>query len=209
MKKLIILVLVAVVALTTVGVVSASPGGTPPNPPGSNGQGDKPGKPPKDKKGMMGRGSILGHANPNGGALQESLFASFAAELGMTGEEFQAALAENKSILGVLPAQGLTGEAARAMIDTAYQNALTTAVAAGTITQPEADWLQQKHDLAWACGALPGFGEVDPTDCKAVGETDPEAGDEDTVDGEASTTAWTGSGHGYPKHLRLWKQKQD
>ena len=78
------------------------------------------------------------------GVLREYIHAAVAAELGMSVEELEAAIEAGQKPHEIAEEQGIDEEAFRAMMETAFQNALGTALADGAITQEEYDAIQER-----------------------------------------------------------------
>lgn len=78
------------------------------------------------------------------GVLREYIHAAVAAELGMSAENLEAALEAGQKPLEIAAEQGIDEEAFRAIMETAFQNALDAALADGAITQEEYDAIQER-----------------------------------------------------------------
>ena len=211
-KKILILATVFAVALSafgTAGVVSADPGNPPGN--GNNNQDHPKFNGMKGRDGMMGRGGIVGRSGKSDGPLHMLLVAAFAEAIGVTPVAFQAKLDGGMTILQVLREAGKTDDEIRVLIHDAYAAALVKAVAAGLITQDQADWLQQKHDKVWANGSLPqnngfldGTDDEDGTETEISPDTSGEPGITSGDTGSRTITAF-----GRQKHFKHFKNRNN
>ena len=89
---------------------------------------------------------------------------ALAEKLGLSEAEIEEKLATGETMWSIAQAQGLTDEQITELMQSARDEALKAAVAAGAITQEQADWMsqrmQQMHSAgmgAGGCGA--GFGQ--------------------------------------------------
>jgi hypothetical protein len=176
MKKLMIIaavVTVAILALGVAGFAYAQSGQPTPIPftPGwmrggaQNGQGYGPGMMGRGNQngqtqpgygpGMMGgafgargRGMMGGRFGANGqfGPMHDQMMGSLAKALNVKVEDLNAALAKGTTPYQFAKDKGLTDEQIQKVMDTAHEEALKAAVAAGTLTQQQADWMEQRHD---------------------------------------------------------------
>lgn len=142
MKKIVVVLLVvavAVVALGAAGMVYAQ-APTPQAPVDGTGYG----------YGMMGggmRGGRMGQnefAGSGDGVLHDAMIATFANELGVSVEDLEARLVAGESMADVAFAQGFTVEEFRTLMTDARALAVAQAVADGTLTQEQADWMAQR-----------------------------------------------------------------
>lgn len=142
MKKLMLsLVIVAIlaVALGTSGVALAQGPVNPTNPNSGYGSG----------YGRMGsgfRGGMAGQgvASSQSGLLHDEMVATFAEKFGLTVEELKTRLANGETVSQIAFAQGLSFEEFRTWMAEARTQALDQAVASGTITQAQADWMKER-----------------------------------------------------------------
>ena len=126
MKKLIVVsVVVAALAATMVGTALAAG----PTPPGSYGACD-------------GTGMGVGHARVTWAGLPDAV----AQLLGMDSESIQAERLSGKSLVAIAAEKGISKETLVATIVDARQEAVSAAVAAGTITQEQADLMLQQME---------------------------------------------------------------
>jgi len=87
-----------------------------------------------------GRGGMMG----GNLAMSETMHAVLAEKLGITEEDLESQIAEGKTFWQVAEEKGLTSEEATALMQEARQAALEQMVAAGTITQAQADRMSQR-----------------------------------------------------------------
>jgi hypothetical protein len=99
-------------------------------------------------QGMMGSGEY--------GPMHEYMEQALAAKLGLTEEEIEDKLAAGESMWSIAQAQGLTDDEVTALMLTARDEALKAAVAAGTLTQEQADWMAQHMQQMRGFGAGAG-----------------------------------------------------
>ncbi len=103
--------------------------------------------------GTMGRRGGQGFAQGEG-PLHTYMVAAFAEALNLTPEALQAELDAGKTMYDVAAENGYTAEQFTELMTSARTTALGQAVAAGDITQQQADWMQQR----WEVQAENGFG---------------------------------------------------
>jgi hypothetical protein len=157
MKKFVLsIVIVAVVAIAfgTAGFVSAqSP--APQTPVAGTGYG------------MGGRGArggmVMGQGSASGvqdGLLHDAMIAVLAQKLGMTVEDLNTRLANGETMAQIAAAQGLTAEQFTALMADARSQAVDQAIKDGTLTQAQADWMNQHGagQMAQAAGFRAGMG---------------------------------------------------
>jgi len=92
------------------------------------------------------------------GPLHETMEAAIAEALGISAEELEAAHDEGKTAWDIAQEQSLSAEQFSAMMSEARSAALQQAVADGTITQEQADWMQSRWENMQANGFGPGSG---------------------------------------------------
>jgi len=114
--------------------------------------------------GMMGRNAHGMMRGAGSGPLHDYMEEALAEKLGLTEAEIEEKLASGETMWSIAQAQGLTDEQISDLMLSARAEALKAAVAAGVITQEQADWMsqrmQQMHGAgmgAGGCGA--GFGQ--------------------------------------------------
>ncbi len=143
MKKTIILVAVVgivVLAFGTAGYAFA--------------QDDDPEPPFGGRFGHGGRGD--GWFGKGKGEMHEMMQATIADALGLTVDELEAAHNEGKTAWDLAEEQGLTDEEFSTLMFDARSGALAQAVADGTITQEQADWMQSRWNEMKEKGFGPG-----------------------------------------------------
>lgn len=114
--------------------------------------------------GMMGRNAHGMMRSSGNGPLHGYMEEALAEKLGLSEAEIEEKLASGETMWSIAQAQGLTDEQITELMQSARDEALKAAVAAGAITQEQADWMsqrmQQMHGAgmgAGGCGA--GFGQ--------------------------------------------------
>jgi hypothetical protein len=93
------------------------------------------------------RGGRIGQsefAGTGDGVLHDAMIAAFANELGLSVEDLEARLDAGETVADVAFAQGLTFEEFRTLMIDARAQAIAQAVADGTLTQEQADWMSQR-----------------------------------------------------------------
>jgi uncharacterized protein YidB (DUF937 family) len=179
------LVIVAVVAvvLGTAGFVYAqSPTPTPQTPvPGSgygqgmvNGQGYRGGM----ANGQGNRGGMMNQnaAGMQDGLLHDEMTAVYAQKLGISVEDLNARLAKGETMAQIASSKGLTAEQFTALMADARSQAIDQAVKNGTLTQAQADWMNQRG-AGMAAGGRgmrgAGQGRNANADCPYFPQTNP------------------------------------
>ena len=178
MKKIfavILVVAVAAVALGAAGMVYAQ-APTPQAPVDGTGYG----------YGMMGAGmrARMGQnelAGTGEGVLHDALIAAFAKELGVSVEDLNASLLSGETLADVAFAQGLTVDEFRTLMTDAHAQAVSQAVSDGTLTQEQADWMNQRGGgrmMGAGAGQGQGMrgagrGQYSNPDCPYYGQVQP------------------------------------
>jgi hypothetical protein len=115
-------------------------------------------------QGMMGRAGQGMMGGSGYGPMHEYMEEALAAKLGLTEEEIEEKLAAGETMWSIAQAQGLTDEEIGDLMLGARDEALKAAVAAGVMTQEQADWMAQHMQQmrsygtgAGGCGG--GFGQ--------------------------------------------------
>lgn len=101
--------------------------------------------------GMMGRRGGQGTAQGDG-LLHTYMVAAFAEAFDMTPEALQTELNTGTRMYDIAVAEGYTAEQFTELMTTTRTTALEQAVAAGTITQEQADWMLQRWETRQANG---------------------------------------------------------
>lgn len=144
MKKLVVVLVVAavfVVALGTAGFVYAQT----PTPQGSaNGTGNGFGM----MNGRGGRGGMMSGQNAvagnQDGLLHDEMIAAYAQKLGISVDELNTRLAKGETMAQIATSKGLTADQFRTLMADARSLAIEQAVKNGTLTQEQADWMNQR-----------------------------------------------------------------
>lgn len=105
-----------------------------------------------------GRGGMMGQQTGSDGPMHEYMIAALAEGMDLTAEELQARLDQGETPYQVAQSLGLSEEQITTLFDEAHDKALQAAVAAGALTQEQADWMEQHHEQMWQDGAGPGAG---------------------------------------------------
>jgi hypothetical protein len=92
--------------------------------------------------GMMGRG--FNRADGEFGPMHDTMVAALAPALKLSVDELNTKLAAGQSMAQIADEQGLTPEEFTAAMTAAHDQALKQAVTDGTLTQEQADWMQQR-----------------------------------------------------------------
>jgi hypothetical protein len=114
--------------------------------------------------GMMGRAGQGMMGGSGYGPMHEYMEQALAAKLGLTEQEIEDKLAAGETMWSMAQAQGMTDEEISNLMLAARDEALKAAVAAGELTQEQADWMSQHMQQmrgngmgAGGCGG--GFGQ--------------------------------------------------
>lgn len=99
-----------------------------------------------ERGGRLGMGAPKGGMRGDGGLMEtiftpEAMHATIAQALGMTVDELEAAHVDGQRLPEIAEAQGVTMEAVQTAVEAARTTAIEQALAAGTITQEQADML--------------------------------------------------------------------
>ena len=173
MKKILIITAVIAVLAVVLGVAgyayaqSTVPAGTCPAFSAGNCAGQAYG-PGYRGQGMMGdRGAAAGTYGP----MHEYMLKGFAEALGISETDLQAKLDAGETMWSIAEAQGKTVEEFQAIMLDVRSKAAEQAVAAGTLTQEQADWMAQRWEQMQANGFGPGTGT-----CPGMGGQQPGRG---------------------------------
>jgi hypothetical protein len=176
MKKIVavlLVVAVAVVALGAVGLVYAQ-APTPQAPVDGTGYG-------YGKMGGGMRGGRMGQSEFAGtgeGVMHDAMIAAFANELGLSVEALDAKLAAGETMADVASDKGLTVEDFQTLMTDVRAQAVSQAVADGTLTQEQAEWMAQRGGGQGMHGAGQGMhgagqGQFSNPDCPYYGQVQP------------------------------------
>jgi hypothetical protein len=106
--------------------------------------------------GMMGGG---GRNFENGyGFMHDYMISAFAESVGLTVDQVNTRLSQGESLTQIANAEGFTGDKLTQLISQVWKSALDKAVAAGVITQSQADSMLQHMNNYMGPGFGPGFG---------------------------------------------------
>ncbi len=155
MKKTLLIVAVvgvAVAALVVGGVGFAYAQDDDPSTPFGHGFG---------RHGGFGHGMFGWDGDGEVGPMHETMQAAIAEALGMTVEELEAAHELGKTAWDIAQEQGLTEDEFSTLISDARMAGLEQAVADGTISQEQADWIQSRWEEMAENGFGPGKGGCD------------------------------------------------
>lgn len=173
MNKLVLSILVVAViaiALGTAGFVSAQ-APTPQTPVPGSGYGMGGGR--GARGGMMNQGVAVADQD---GILHDAMTAVYAQKLGISAADIEARLAKGETMAQIASSKGLTAEQFYALMADARSQAVAQAVKDGTLTQAQADWMNQRgggqmmggsHGMRGGQG-MRGAGQgrnADPTTC--------------------------------------------
>jgi hypothetical protein len=172
MKKLLIITSITLVAVLALGLTGfafaqsqAPQAPATPVTPGA-GQGQTGWANGTTRPGMGGRFGGMGafgaqSAGGGYGLLHDEMLSTFAQAFNMTAEELQARLDAGDSMWTVAQEKGLSAEQFTQLAQQARSTALQQAVASGTLTQTQADWMQQHMNRNYPDGYGPGSANCD------------------------------------------------
>lgn len=100
--------------------------------------------------GMMGGGFARGGMMRAGGfgPIHTYMVESLASKLGLTVDEINSRLGNGETMLQIAQSTGLDADKLAEVLDAAHDEALEKAVAAGVLTQEQADWMEQRMNGA-------------------------------------------------------------
>jgi len=175
MKKItvtIMVVAVVVLALGAVGVAYAQ----------SSSQGTGTGSGSGWMGGRGSRGSIgAGNMSVGDGILHDYMIAAFAEKLNIPVADLEARLEQGETMAQIAVSTGLTIDEFRTLMVDARSQAIDQAVADGTLTQEQADWMSQRGAGQMAGGQMgngrgmrgTGQGQFANPDCPYNNQTNP------------------------------------
>ncbi len=109
--------------------------------------------------GMMGGSGGWGMMGGAGyGAMRQFMVEALAKETGMTSADVQTALQNGKTPYQIAQDKGLSAAQISDLMQRMHDEALKQAVAAGVLTQQQADWMDQHMEQMWSNGFGPGSG---------------------------------------------------
>jgi hypothetical protein len=110
-------------------------------------------------------GGMMGHwdddADGKAGPMHDGMHTAIAEALGLTVEELDAAHEDGKTAWDIAEEQGISEEDFFSLMSAARSAALEQAVADGSITQEQADWMQSRWGEMKENGFGPGSGGCD------------------------------------------------
>jgi len=117
-----------------------------------------------ERGGWAGRGAGRGgwgmsggyYATGEYGPMHDAMMGAFAEAFGLSQEELEARQAAGETMWEIAEAQGFSAEEFASLMTEARSEALEQAVAEGTITQEQADWMIQRMAQRQAYGYGPG-----------------------------------------------------
>jgi len=115
-------------------------------------------------------------AHTQDGILHDAMIAVYAEALDISVDELNASLAEGETLAEIAFAQGLTVEEFTALKLDARSQAIDQAVAAGTLTQAQADWMKQRSGGQMKGGFSArggGLGQFSNPDCPYYTQVQP------------------------------------
>lgn len=108
-------------------------------------------------RGMGMRGGYAAQAGTGEyGPMHDAMMSAFAEALGLPVEELEARHDAGETLWQIAEAQGMSAEDFGSLMIEARSDALQQAVADGTITQEQADWMNQRMTQRQAAGYGPG-----------------------------------------------------
>ncbi len=113
---------------------------------------------------FMGRGMMGNYRTDDGGLMHDAMIALFAEKIGLSVEVLEEQLSEGQTMYEIATEAGLTLEDVTALMTEARDSALADAVAAGTITQEQADWMKTRMNGRFAGGQTGGMPCFNGTD---------------------------------------------
>jgi hypothetical protein len=107
-------------------------------------------------RGMM--GGLGRGVNQGAGFLHDYIVSAFASAVGLTVDQVNTQLSNSESLVQIAQAQGFTGDKLTQLMTQVRQDALNQAVAAGVITQDQANQMLERMGNNSGFGFGPGFG---------------------------------------------------
>jgi len=106
---------------------------------------------------FMGRGMMGNYRTDDGGLMHDAMIALFAEKTGLSVEVLEEKLSEGQTMFDIATEEGLSVEDVTALMVEARDTALADAVAAGTVTQEQADWMKARMNGRFAGGKTGGM----------------------------------------------------
>jgi len=111
-------------------------------------------------RGAMGaRGGVGLNASVDDGILHDGMIAVYAEQLGISVDDLNARLENGETISQIAVEKGLTAEQFTTLMNSAREQAVAQAVQDGTLTQEQADWMNQRGGAFGSAGTM-GAGAV-------------------------------------------------
>lgn len=122
------------------------------------------------------QGMMSGYAQGMVGPMHEAMLAALAGKLGLSVDELQAKIDAGETPLEIAKAQGLTDDQIQEFMEQAHDEALKAAVAAGVLTQEQADAMDQRMESMWQNGMMSGrmLGGFGRGGCPGMGAQNPQ-----------------------------------
>ncbi len=119
-------------------------------------------------RGMMGGGRGMMGLNGNYGAMHTYMLDALSQNLGLTSQELQTRLNNGETVYQIAQSQGKTADQIQTLLQDSQDSALKNAVAAGVLTQAQADWMDQHMEQMWQqngfiMAGCPFFNQAIPT----------------------------------------------
>jgi hypothetical protein len=112
--------------------------------------------PPNGYPGMMGgRGGMMG-AYGSHGLMHEYMVKALAEKLGLNVDDLQGRIDAGENMWAIARSEGLTEAEISTLMSEAHDQALAEAVAAGVITQEQADWMDSHMEQMFSSGGAGG-----------------------------------------------------
>lgn len=106
---------------------------------------------------FMGRGMMGAYQSGEYGLMHDAMIALLAEKTGLSVEVLEQRLTDGETMYDIATEAGLTVEDVTALMVEARETALADAVAAGTITQEQADWMKERMNNGFAGGKAGGM----------------------------------------------------
>ncbi len=104
---------------------------------------------------MNGNGGMMGGRGAGNAAnapMHDAMFAALAEGLDLSVEELQTRVNNGETLYQIAQSKGLTDEQIQALFNDAHNKAMTQAVESNSLTQEQADWMNQRHSQMWQNG---------------------------------------------------------
>jgi hypothetical protein len=173
MKKFVVSFMVVAVVIFTLGAVGVAYAQSPTQAPGTG----------TGWMGGRGSGNGLGNANTisGEGILHDYMIAAYAEKLNIPVSDLEARLDSGEMMAQIALSEGLTFEQFRTLMVEVRTQAINQAVADGTLTQEQADWMKQHGAGQMAGGQMgngrgmrsSGQGQYANPDCPYYSQTNP------------------------------------